>query len=91
MRRIQDSETILEMGTAIRRRRKKCDLTQEQLAERSGLHISHISFLESGRRHPSWQSLCALSAALGIRPSLLMREAEDLEGSPPSISRSRAG
>jgi transcriptional regulator with XRE-family HTH domain len=75
----QDPPPIFKLGTVIRRRRKECELTQRQLAERAGLHFSHISYLESDSHFPSWQALCSLSTALGIRPSRLMRMAEDLQ------------
>jgi transcriptional regulator with XRE-family HTH domain len=43
---------------------------QEQLAERASLHDSYVSVIENDRRFPSWEVLCALSAALEIRLSL---------------------
>lgn len=66
------------IGAAIRRHREKCKLTQHQLAARVGLHCTYVSFLENERRYPSWPVLCDLSAALDIRPSSLIRDAEDL-------------
>lgn len=69
---------IAGLGAAIRRRRRECHLTQEQLAERTGVHSSHVSFIENDLRYPSWETLCALSVALDIKLSLLVREAEEL-------------
>jgi transcriptional regulator with XRE-family HTH domain len=74
----RDRTRIRGLGTAIRKRRKECRLTQEQLAERAGLHDSYVSVIENDQRFPSWEVLCALSAALEIKLSLLIREAEDL-------------
>lgn len=78
--RSKPGETVrlCTLGVAIRQRREACHLTQEQLAERANLHESYVSFLENGRRYPCWDVLCALSAALEIRLSLLIREAEDV-------------
>lgn len=73
-----DAPRIGSLGAAIRRRREECQLTQDQLAERAGLHGSYVSFLENERRYPCWDALCALSAALEIRLSLLIGKAEDL-------------
>jgi len=69
---------IRGLGAAIRQRREECHLTQEQLAERASLHDSYVSFLENNRRYPCWDALCALSAALDIQLSLLIRQAEEL-------------
>jgi transcriptional regulator with XRE-family HTH domain len=74
----RDGTRIRGLGAAIRQRREECQLTQEQLAEQAGLHDSYVSFLENDRRYPCWDVLCALSAALDIRLSLLIRQAEDL-------------
>jgi transcriptional regulator with XRE-family HTH domain len=70
--------TIRGLGATIRRRREERDLTQDHLAERARLHSSYVSFLENGRRYPCWNALCALSAALEIKLSILIREAEEL-------------
>jgi len=50
----------------IRAYRKTAGLTQEELAEKSGLPQSHISRLESGKHSPSRLTLEKLGAALGV-------------------------
>ena len=56
------------------------DLSQEALADRSGLHVTYISLLERGRNSPTLDAVAAIAAALGVRPSELVRAAEDAEG-----------
>jgi transcriptional regulator with XRE-family HTH domain len=58
-------------GKAIRRRRRELDLSQEELAERSGLHRNYISGIESGERNPSLKNVVKLVAALEISVSAL--------------------
>jgi transcriptional regulator with XRE-family HTH domain len=41
-------------------------LTQQELAERAGLHITYIARIESGKRNPSLHSMSALARGLGI-------------------------
>jgi transcriptional regulator with XRE-family HTH domain len=46
--------------------RVQAKLTQEQLAEQSGLDVGTIRQLEQGTRtNPSWQTVCALARGLG--------------------------
>jgi transcriptional regulator with XRE-family HTH domain len=51
--------------------------SQEELAARSGLHRTYISFLERGMKSPTVDVLTRLGNALGIRASQLLAEAED--------------
>lgn len=49
-------------------------LTQEQVAERSGLSRSYICALDSGDREPSVAALRRLADALGVQPGELLTE-----------------
>ena len=63
-------------GRALRARRTAAELSQEALAERSGLHATYISLLERGRNSPSLDAIEALAAAFGVEPHTLVMEAE---------------
>lgn len=54
--------------------RKAKGLTQEQLAELSGLSQQYISGLERGRRNPTIVTLYELATALGVTPIDLLRD-----------------
>ncbi|MER7072371.1 tetratricopeptide repeat protein [Terrabacter sp. NPDC000476] len=57
----------MDFGTVLRRLRKRAGLTQEALAECSGLSVEGISALERGqRRHPRADTIDLLSAGLGL-------------------------
>lgn len=58
-------------GKAIRRRRRELDLSQEHLAEISGLHRTYISSIERGHRNPSLENIENLTKALNISISAL--------------------
>ena len=54
------------VGQKVRERRKAAELTQEQLAEKSGLPQSHISRIEAARLSPSRATLEKIAEALGV-------------------------
>jgi transcriptional regulator with XRE-family HTH domain len=64
------------LGVAVKRRREKLGLSQEQLALRSGLHQRWISNVETGKRNPSYTSVRRLAAALDLLASELIAGAE---------------
>lgn len=63
-------------GKAIRTLRKAKGLTQELLAERAGLHVNNISFVERGLSAPTLDTICALADALGLTVSEFAVEME---------------
>ena len=54
------------VGRNAARIRKERGLTQEQLAERSGLSQQYLSGLEQGRRNPTIVTLYEIAEALGV-------------------------
>jgi predicted ATPase/DNA-binding XRE family transcriptional regulator len=60
----------LIFGDLLRQHRNAAGLTQEDLAERSGLSVDTISLLERGEhRRPHRYTMQSLAAALGLSPS----------------------
>jgi len=57
-------------------------MTQEELAEASGLHAVAISLLECGKRVPSISTFFGLASALHVRASVMTREIETLAKRP---------
>ncbi|MFN8203872.1 MAG: helix-turn-helix transcriptional regulator [Solirubrobacteraceae bacterium] len=74
------------LGRAVKALRTERSLTQEQLANESGLHQHWISDIERGVRNPSYLSLWRLAAALDIAPSELMARVEAGLDSKPKTS-----
>lgn len=65
-----------ELGQIIRNYRLAAELSQEELAERSGLHWTYISQIERGRRNVSVDALRRIGIALGVPSWRLLQEAE---------------
>jgi DNA-binding XRE family transcriptional regulator len=52
-------------GARLKKLRERAKLTQEQLAEKSGLDVGTVRQLEQGTRtNPLWQTVCALARGL---------------------------
>jgi len=52
-------------------------MTQDEVAERSGLHFTHISELEQGRGNPTHKTIDSLAKALDV-PSAYILTLEDI-------------
>lgn len=64
-------------GQILRGLRKKQNMSQESLAFQSNLDRTYISMLERGVHQPTLSSLFALSAALNLKASDLVKLIED--------------
>jgi transcriptional regulator with XRE-family HTH domain len=59
------------LGKNLRAARKKLDLTQEQVSERSGVQAGEISRIERGLRDPQVSTVEKLAAAVEVPPGRL--------------------
>lgn len=64
------------IGVAIYELRNSYKISQEKLAELSGLHRTYISDVERGNRNITIVSLSKIADALHVSLSQLLREAE---------------
>lgn len=70
-----ERDVLVRLGRAISRRRQAADLTQEDLADQSGLHRTYIGGIERGERNPTVASLRAIASGLNCSISDLFRDA----------------
>ena len=70
-KRTADNPRVV-FGANVRRMRTTHGLSQEGLAERSGLHRTYISSLERGQRNVGIDNIKKLSEALGVTVSDLL-------------------
>lgn len=59
------------LGQCVRNARKRCGLTQQELADRTGMGLRHVQNIEYGLVNPSYECLDALVNTLGISANLL--------------------
>jgi transcriptional regulator with XRE-family HTH domain len=63
-----------EFGKRLAQMRKERKISQEQLAELSGLNRPYISGIEQGKRNVSLEVIVSLAKALGIQTKELFEE-----------------
>jgi len=72
-----DVEAVqLRLGLAIRKAREAIGLSQEDLAERAGLHRTYIGSVERGERNISLANIVRIAKALKQPAWRLLRTAE---------------
>lgn len=59
---------LMLLGKRIRDARKECGLTQQELADQTGLAVKTVQDIEKGRKNPSYETLARLMERLGMSP-----------------------
>lgn len=67
-------EILLVFGKRLKSLRKERKMTQEELADKLGLHNSYIGLLERGERIPSLLTLDKIARYFGVKPADLIME-----------------
>ncbi|MBE9231551.1 helix-turn-helix transcriptional regulator [Cuspidothrix issatschenkoi LEGE 03284] len=67
-----ENSQLQKLGEYIRTIRKAQALSQEQLAELSGLHRNYIGGVERGERNVALLNIIRIAHALGMSPSELL-------------------
>jgi transcriptional regulator with XRE-family HTH domain len=68
------------LGERIRSRRQALGLSQEALADQSGVHWTFVGQVERGRRNISFHNLLKLAAGLGVDPAELVQGLQPPDG-----------
>lgn len=63
-------------GDAVRARREELQLTQEDLADKAGIHRTYLSDIERGARNLSLINIEKLAAALNVSMAALFEAVE---------------
>lgn len=68
---VKDDPDLLALGREARRLREALDLTQEELADRAGLHPNYIGRIERSESNVGVKALFKLARGLGVSPAAL--------------------
>ncbi len=66
--------TLTKLGANIRQLRQAKGLSQEQLAELTGLHRTYIGGVERGERNIGLLNLVRVARALSVTPANLLKD-----------------
>lgn len=67
-------------GQLLRKHRLRLKMSQEALAAKSGYERAFISLIELGKTNPSLRSIFDICASLRLKPSVFLRQVEQLSG-----------
>jgi transcriptional regulator with XRE-family HTH domain len=74
-----------KFGKVVRDRRTKAGVGQEAFADKAGLHRTHLSLIERGKRNPTLEVIKKLASALETTMASLMEELEaEGDGATPA-------
>ncbi|MCF7545495.1 helix-turn-helix domain-containing protein [Pseudomonas petrae] len=68
----KDCPLVAVFAANIRRRRLELKLSQEELAERAGVHRTYVGMLERSEKNCTIYNIWRLASALDIEPSKLL-------------------
>jgi len=63
---------MADLGTNLREARERLGLTQEQVAQRCGVHATEVSRIDGGKRDPQVSTVRRLAEAVKVKPARLL-------------------
>ena len=67
-------QILVDFGNKVRTARIKLGWSQEELAERAGVHRTYIGMIERAEKNATLDSISKIAKALNIRPDLLLKD-----------------
>jgi transcriptional regulator with XRE-family HTH domain len=67
------NEILKNFGSRVKQLRRAQKLTQDQFAQKTGLHKNYIGMVERGERNPSLENINIIAEAFGVSLSELFQ------------------
>lgn len=64
---------LVAFGDRVRSLREQAGLSQEEVADGSGMHWSYVGQIERGQRNLGYLNILSLARGLGVEPSRLVQ------------------
>ncbi len=71
---LMKTEILIKFGQQLRKRRAELGLSQEELANRAGVHRTYIGMIERAEKNITLKNIEKISKALKIEIDKLMKE-----------------
>ena len=71
-----DYAPLKRIGNRVRSERLRLGISQEELAERAGMHRTYLGGVERGERNIGLLNLINISKALRVPPAVLLKDLE---------------
>ncbi|MCC6524986.1 MAG: helix-turn-helix transcriptional regulator [Polyangiaceae bacterium] len=69
------SQTDLQrFGSRVRAERERLGVSQEELADRAGMHRTYLGGVERGERNVGLLNVLRIARALGVAPAALLKD-----------------
>jgi transcriptional regulator with XRE-family HTH domain len=68
------SRILLEFGNNVRKARLRQNMSQEQLADRAGVHRTYIGMIERAEKNITLENIEKIAKALDVKPDKLLGE-----------------
>ncbi len=63
---------LKRFGARVRAERERCGISQEELADRAGLHRTYLGGVERGERNVGYLNVLKIARGLQLKPSDLL-------------------
>lgn len=71
------SQILTEFGNRVREERRRLNLSQEELANRAGMHRTYIGMIERAEKNITLENIGKLAKALNLSMSELLEGIDD--------------
>jgi len=69
----QKSRILVNFGSKVREKRFALGLSQEDLAEKAGVHRTYVGMVERAEKNITLQNIERIAKALGVSPDQLLK------------------